>query len=181
MHRALPAAVLTALVLALSGCGGSGGGGGGNDDGDAKASKAISDSLMKNNSSTTKLLKLTRKDADCIGDGLVDKVGTERLQKYGLLTKDNTSKSGINDVTMSATDARATTKVLFGCTDVEAMMESAIIRSGSIPAKVKTCVTRTLTEDNLRPVFDEMFQGKQDEATKALTGPITKCAAAGVG
>jgi hypothetical protein len=172
MHRALPAAVLTALVLALSGCGGG--------DDDAKASKAISDSLMKN-SSSSKLLTMKRKDADCIGKGLVDKVGTEKLQKYGLLTKDNTSKSGINDVKMSATDAKSTTKVLFGCTDVEAMMESAITKSGSINAKVKACVTKALTEDNLRPMFDEIFQGKQDEATKALTGPITKCAAAGIG
>lgn len=171
MHRALPAAVLTALVLALSGCGG-------NDD--ATASKAISDSLMKSSGdSSTKLLTMKRKDADCIGDGLVDKVGTENLKKYGLLTKDNKSKTGINDVKMSATDAKATTKVLFGCTDVEAMMESAITKSGSISAKVKTCVTKTLTEDTLRPVFDEMFQGKQDEASKALTGPIAKCAMTG--
>lgn len=173
MHRALPAAVLTAFVLALSGCGGGD---------DATAAKAISDSLMKDNSSSaTQLLTMKRKDADCIGDGLVDKVGTDKLKKYGLLTEDNKSKTGINDVKMSATDAKATTTVLFDCTDVEAMMESAVTKTGSLPAKVKTCVTKALTEDTLRPLFDEIFQGNQDEATKALTGPITKCAVAGVG
>ncbi len=180
MHRALPAAALAALVLSVGGCAGSDGGGGGNSD-DAKASKAIADSIMKSGDGSTQLLSMKRKDADCIGDGLVDKIGTEKLRTYGLLTKDNASKGAINDVSMSAKDAKATTKVLFGCTDVEAMMNAAVSKSGSLPKKVKACVTRTLTEATLRPVFDQMFQGNQDEASKALTGPITKCAIPGVG
>jgi hypothetical protein len=176
MHRALPAAVLAALVLAVGGCAGSDGA-----DADAKASKAIADSIMKNDDSSAKLLSMKRKDADCIGDGLVDKVGTERLQKYGLLTKDNTAKGAINDVSMSAKDAKATTSVLFGCTDVEGMMNTAINQSGSLSKKVKACVSKALTEDTLRPVFDQMFQGNQDDASKALTGPMAKCAVAGIG
>ena len=82
MHRALAAVVLAALVLAVGGCG--------NDD--ATASKAISDSIMKSRPGSADLLTMKRKDADCIGDGLVEKVGTEKLQKYGLLTKDNKAK-----------------------------------------------------------------------------------------
>jgi hypothetical protein len=30
-------------------------------------------------------------------------------------------------------------------------------------------------------VFDQMFQGNPDEASKALTGPISKCAVPGAG
>jgi hypothetical protein len=177
MHRALPAAALAALVLSVGGCAGSVGGG----SDDAKASEAIADSIMKSGDGSTKLLSMKRKDADCIGNGLVDEVGTAKLQKYGLLTEDNTSKGAINDVSMSAADAEATTNVLFGCTDVEAMMNAAVSESGSLPKKVKACVARTLTEKTLRPVFDQMFQGKQDEASKALTGPITRCAIPGLG
>jgi hypothetical protein len=176
MHRALPAAALAALLLGVSGCAGGDGG-----DTDATASKAIADSIMKSGDSSAKLLSMKREDADCIGKGLVDKVGTEKLRKYGLLTKDNTSKNAINDVSMSPEDAKATTTVLFGCTDVEAMMNSAISQSGNLSKKIKACVTRTLTEDTLRPVFDQMFQGNPDEASKALTGPISKCAVPGAG
>jgi hypothetical protein len=169
MHRTFPAVLFGVAVLSLGACGGS------NDD--AKASKAISDSLMKSSSSSTsKLLTMKRSDADCIGQGLVDKIGTDKLEKYALLTNDLKAKDSISDTTMPARDATVATRVLFACTDVEAMMRSAIDRSSSVPKKMKACVDKALTESTLRPVFDEIFQGRQDEATKALTEPLTKCA-----
>jgi hypothetical protein len=168
LHRSLPAVLLTVALLGVGACGS-------NDD--AKASKSISDSLMKSSSSSTsKLLSMKRKDADCIGDGLVAKVGTDKLKKYGLLTKDLKSKDSISDTKMSAGDAKVATGVLFGCTDVEAMMESAIDKSSSVPKQMKACVDKALTKSTLRPVFEEIFQGKQDQATKSLTEPLTKCA-----
>ncbi len=179
MHRALPAAALAALVLSLSGCSGSS-----SKDADAnanaKASRAIADSIMKSGDSSTKLLSMRRKDADCIGKGLVDEIGTDRLKKYGLLTKDDTAKRAINNVNMSAKDAKATTDVLFRCTDVESMMNTAVSQTGNMSKKAKACVNKALNEKTLRPVFDQMFQGNQDAASKALTGPITKCAMPGM-
>jgi hypothetical protein len=162
MKKTLTAAVLTALAFTLSACGG-------NDD--AEASKAISDSIMKSqnsqDSSASQFLSMKRKDADCIGDGLVDKIGTEKLQKYGLLTKDNKTDKGVGDVKMSASDSESATGVLFDCTDVEGMMQTAITKSG--------------TEKNLRPMFTKIFQGKQEEAQKDLTTPMMKCATGSAG
>ena len=46
-------------------------------------------------------MQVKQKDADCIGNGLVDKVGTEQLQKYGLLTKDLKLNKDVTTVKMS--------------------------------------------------------------------------------
>jgi hypothetical protein len=175
MTKLLSAAVAALLACTLTACG--------NDD-DATASKNISAAMIKAQKSSTgaaQLLALQKKDADCIGDGLVDKVGIDKLQEYGVLTEDMTTKSSVTEVEMSAADAKSATDVLFGCSDIATRMRGAVAKSGSIPKQMQTCVNKVLTEDNLRPMFRKVFEGKQDEAQKALTTPLTKCAAGSAG
>lgn len=170
MSRTATAAVLTALALSVSACGGNA---------DAQASKAISDSIMKSQrsaSATSQFLAMKRRDADCIGKGLVDRIGADQLRKYGLLTKDNKAKAGLAQAKMSAGDAKAATGVLFGCVDVTAMMRSAITNTSSISGAMRSCVTKALGEKSLRDLFTKVFQGDQAGAQKQLTGPLTRCA-----
>jgi len=171
MTKTLAAAVLTVLALSVSACGSS------NDN--AQAAKSISDSIMKSqksSQSTSQFFTMKRKDADCIGKGLVDKIGTDQLQKYGLLTKDNKTKKSVSAVKMSSADAKKATTTLFGCTDVEGMMQSAMNKSGNIPKAMKPCITKTLNEKNLRGMFDAIFQGDQAAAKQKLVQPMMKCA-----
>ena len=190
MTKTLTAAVFAVLLL-LTACGG------GSDsdsssastsssaatsattDDDAKAAKSIADSMVaatKSGSSSSQLLSLNQKDADCIGTGMVDKVGTAQLQKYGMLTKDMEAGTAVAGLKMSKADSEATTEVVFGCTDVEKMMSKAINKTGTIPKQVQGCVKKTLTEDRLRPMFTKIFQGKQAAAQKELTTPLLACA-----
>lgn len=169
MNKTLAAVVTAVLALGLSSCG--------NND-DQQASKAISDSIMKSQSSagnSSRLLDLKRKDADCIGDGLVDKIGTDQLQKYKILTQDLKANKDVTGVTMSAGDAKSATDVLFGCTDVPGMMQKALNSSGQIPAQMKACVSKQLNEANLRPMFEKVFNGKEQEATQGLIQAMSKC------
>lgn len=170
MTKTLSVAVLSVLALALGGCGSSGD--------DAKASKAISDSILKQStgSGSSAFFSMNRKSADCIGKGLVDKIGTSKLQKYGLVTKDLKTGKSVSGLQMKSADAASATDVLFGCTDMSSMMHSAIAKSGSVPKQMQTCIDKTLTEKNLRPIFVQIFEGQQAQATKSLTGPMTKCA-----
>ena len=77
---------------------------------------------------------------------------------------------------MSAGDAKSATDVLFGCTDVETMIKKAMADSGTVPKAMKSCVDKALTEDNLRSMFNQLFQGDSKAANKALVQPMTKCA-----
>jgi Flp pilus assembly protein TadD len=170
MKKTLAAGLLAAMALLLTGCGG-------NDD--AQAAQSISDSIMKEQKSSgqsSQLFSMDKKDADCIGKGLVDKIGADQLQKYGVLTKDNKTKDQVTNVKMSAGDAKSATDVLFKCTDVQGMMQKALDQSGNVPAAMKACVNKVLTEDNLHTMFEKIFAGQQDEAQKALVQPMMKCA-----
>ena len=172
MKTTTAAAAATLLALSLSSCGG-------NDD--AEASKAISASIMKSQSSSgnqaaSQLLSLKKKDADCIGDGLVDKIGADQLREYKLLTKDNEAGKDVTTVKMSEGDAKATTNVLFECTDVPGMMKKAMNSSGRVPAEMRDCVNKTLSDQALRGMFTHVFQGNEEQARKDLIQPMMRCA-----
>jgi hypothetical protein len=174
MKTSLAAATAILLALTLGSCGG-------NDD--AEASQAISASIMKSQSSSgdsaSQLLSLKKKEADCIGSGLVDKIGTDQLKQYKLLTKDNKAGQDVTQVKMSKGDAESATDVLFGCTDVPAMMKKAMNSSGQVPAQMRACVDKTLNEQALRGMFTNVFQGNEEQAKKDLITPMMRCAQSG--
>lgn len=174
MKTSLAAATATLLALTLGSCGS-------NDD--AEASQAISASIMKSQSSSgdsaSQLLSLKKKEADCIGSGLVDKIGTDQLKQYKLLTKDNKAGQNVTQVKMSKGDAESATDVLFGCTDVPGMMKKAMNSSGQVPAQMRGCVDKTLNEQALRGMFTNVFQGNEEQARKDLITPMMKCAQSG--
>ena len=171
MKKTLAAVAAAALTLTLSSCGG-------NDD--AEASQALSASIMKAQASSSdnasSLLSLKQKEADCIGDGLVDKIGTEQLKKYKMLTSDNKASKDVTSVKMSAGDAKKATDVLFGCTDVPGMMNKAMTSSGQVPVAMQDCVKKTLNETSLRAMFTHVFTGDEAAARKDLVEPMMKCA-----
>lgn len=162
-----------ALLLALSACGG------GNDD--AEAAKAISDSIMASQEDQTggdaQMFAMPREDADCIGEGFVDEIGTEKLQEYGFLTEDLKAAEDFTNVEMSEGDATAAADTVLGCTDVQAMMSKAM---GEVDAATRECFEEVLTEDALRSLFTKMFSGQQEEAGQELIAPMMECAAPGL-
>ena len=170
MRRTLAAAGIVALALTATGCGGN------NDD--AKAAKSLSDKIVSSQKSgaSAQFFSLKRKDADCIGKGFVDKIGTDKLQKYGILDKNLKAKQSVDSVKMSAGDATSATDVFFGCVDVTGMVKKEIGNSGQIPQQMQPCVNKTLTDKNLRPVFTKFFEGNQQDAQKSLVQPMMKCA-----
>lgn len=170
MSLSRPAALLAASLLTLTACGG------GNDD--AEAAKAISDSIMKSqedqSGATAQMFAMPREDADCIGEGFVEAVGTEQLQEYGFLTEDLEAADDFTDVEMSEEDAGAAADTLLECADVQEMMSQAM---GEVDAKTRECLEEVLTEDALRSLFTKMFSGQQEEAGQELIAPMMECAA----
>lgn len=169
MTRATTAAVLAALSLLLVGCGAQD---------EDKASTAIADSISKaQKSGGPAQLDVTDKEADCIGNGWVETIGTDKLQKYGVLTEDMRAEKLLTEVsTLSSTDAESATSVLFDCADIPGIMKKLVAGSNQVPKKMQTCINSALTEKNLRPYLEKNFQGKAEEAQKELAAPMTKCA-----
>lgn len=167
MKQSLVAAVLAVLAVTTAGC----------NNADATASKSISDSIMKDQqSSSSSVMKVNRKGADCIGNGLVDKIGTDKLQKYGLLTKDLKMNKDVTSVKMSAKDANSAADTFFGCTDVMGMMKKAMEQGGNVSPKVQACIDKALTKDSVHSMFVAMFSGHQSQATKELSSRLMTCA-----
>jgi hypothetical protein len=166
------AAAAVALLLAVTACGGG--------DEDAEAAKAISDSIVaegKGQGGADQIFAMKRKDADCIGEGFVDKIGVEKLQEYGFLTEDLKTADELTEVTMSTEDAGAASDTLFSCVDVQEMMTGAM---GDVDAKTRKCLEGVMTEDALRELFTKMFSGKREEAGQELVEPMMECATAGL-
>jgi hypothetical protein len=169
--RAL-AAVATTLLLGLTACSGGGGAAGPSED-DQKAADAISSSIMKEQKSAgADVFSMKQEEADCIGEGFVDEIGTEKLQKYGFLTKDLEANESLTTVKMSTADAEAAADTLFDCADVQQMMLGSM---GDLDAKTKKCIQGVMTEDALHGLFVKMFSGKQEEAGQELIAPMMKC------
>lgn len=175
MRPVLAATVAVALGLTVSGCAGA--------DDDAEASRAISASIVKQQRSADgpgALLSLRRKEARCIGDGLVKRIGVDRLRKSGMLTDDNKVKGSVTSAKLSEGDARKATSVLFDCADVEAMVEKGLARSGNISKEMLPCVNKVVDDKSLRSMFSDYFQGDKN-APQALVRPMMRCVGGNTG
>ncbi len=156
------AAILACLALffPLAGCG--------NND-DEKAAKALSDSLMKGNQ-----FKVKKKEADCIGDKMVSKIGVDKLQEYKLLTKD-LEIAKLDNIKMSKKDSSSAADSITGCTDAEQMVEKLL--TGSVTdATAKKCIADVVDDKIVHTLLAASFSGDSSEATKLLQGPMMECA-----
>lgn len=163
-------ALLLAALLGLAGCGGGT---------EETAKSSIADSLMKQqpDQPAAKMLSLERDEAECIADGMVDGIGVDQLQEYGMLTEEGTVDQSVGDVKLSRKDAETLTDAMFSCTDVRQMVRKSLAKEmGDQDKAVRACVDKVLTEDALRSMFVAVFSGNSDDASKELVGPLMNCA-----
>lgn len=158
-------AAVAGLLLTLTACGGGD---------DEQAAKAIADSIMKEQkaSGSSDVFQMQQEEADCIGEGFVAEIGTDKLTEYGFLTEDLKAADKLSDVKMATEDARAAADTLFDCADVQKMMTDSM---GEMDPKTRSCIEDVMTEDALRQLFTKMFSGKQEEASQELIEPMMKC------
>ncbi len=162
--RARSGATGLALLLALGACGSG-------DDG--KAADAISESLTAEND---EVLKVTDEQADCVGEGFVDEIGTDKLTEYGILTEDLEASDEALDTKMEQADAEAAAGVLVDCTDAAELFSDAMFQGEDIPAEAQACIDEALTDDVVEDFFTATFAQDEALATEAMT-PLQECMA----
>ncbi|WP_134772975.1 hypothetical protein [Ornithinimicrobium flavum] len=161
--RALIVAGALALSVPLAACGG---------DEEAQAAEAISTSMMEESDEE---FPVAQDEADCVGEGLVDRVGVEQLQEYGMLTDDLQVDDSVSDVTMEEADADAAAEVFVGCVDAQAMLIEQMGQDGTMTEEQQECVAEAFDDETLTGMFSLIFQGKEDEATSGVMGPRFAC------
>ena len=145
-----------ALLFALAACGGG-------DDG--KAADAISESLTAEND---ELFQVTEEQADCVGEGFVDEIGTDKLTEYGILTEDLEASDETLGTKMEQADAEAAAGVIVECTDAEKLFSDAMSQGQEIPAEAQACIDEALTDDVLEDFFTATFAQDGELATEAM-------------
>jgi hypothetical protein len=182
MKKTLAAVVIAGLAMTTTACNGDNGDASSDpaSAGDAKAASSISSSIMEQQKSGS-AMPLKQGEADCIGKGLVDTIGTDQLQKYKVVTADYKLNKQVTSVTMSHGDAVKATDTFFGCADVLGMVKAAMSESGQMPPQVKTCIDKSLKKDDVHDMFVGMFEGKAAQATAGLQQSLTKCASLAAG
>lgn len=161
--RLVALAACALLLLPVAGCGGNGD--------DEKAARELSKSLRADDND----LPVSKKQADCIADDMVENVGTEDLQKYGILDKDLKAKDEVGEVKMSKDDAEGAADAMMNCVDAQKLVVDAV--GTSLGEEAGKCLEDSLEDDAIREFFVGLFSGDQDEASKKLVEPMMKCAA----
>jgi len=140
---------------------------------DATASKAIANSIMDSNDST---FEVTQDQADCVGEGMVEDIGTDQLVEYGSITEDNEASDGLESVKMSEGDAHSAADVMQDCADIKEIFTGAM---GDLHEEAQTCIDEKLTNDILNEFLVSVFMDDQDAGNEGLMGALTECMSAG--
>jgi hypothetical protein len=169
MKRTALAAAM-ASVLVLGGCGGSE---------EDTAKESISAYLVEQQAEG-QMIRLGEEGADCIADDMVEGIGVEQLQEYGLIDEDGEVVEDARTTEMEREDAEVMVDAVFDCTDVMATMEEELATAmGEQSPEVRECLQDALTEDLVREALVANFSGNEQEAQEKLMGPLAACMTGG--
>lgn len=159
--RAIGAAAL--LALSLTACGASD---------DDKAADALAAGMMDE---AGEELALDQEQADCVGQGMVEKVGTDQLVEYGILNKDlEYGELEVGGIKMSEADAAATADVFVDCVGTDFVGNLLQTEASALPDAARECIEEKLTDDVMRELLTASFEGDQVAAAKAMS-PLMAC------
>lgn len=166
MRIRLAGIVTLGLALALGGCGGS--------NEERQARDAIAASMLESDDDT---FAVTEEQANCVGDGFVDRIGVDRLQEYGLLSEDLSSGEDVGDLSMAQEDADEAADVMLDCMDIRESIMSEF--DAEIPAgneETRQCVEESLSDDVLRSFLSAVISGNDTQAEQELmSGGLLTC------
>jgi hypothetical protein len=159
--------LIAALLMTVTACGG------GDDSADANTAKSnISDSLMEGAGGDDSVFD--QDAADCFGDKVVDEVGVEKLQEYGVLDDDLSVRDDISDTKMSEDDAGKAADAFTDCVDFEEFFEATFAGDDETDQEVVDCLREAIDEDRFHDIMKAGFAGDQQAAQEAME-PAMKC------
>ena len=157
-------AVLAALTLLLSGCGAD----------EDKAKENIKAKMLEEEQIAG--TKVTDDDAACLSDGIVDEIGTEKLQEYGLLNDDLEVEESVGEVKMDKGDADSMATVFVDCMDAEKLIEEQFSSMASqMTDEQKECINDVLDEEKVKEIMSLAFQGDTAAMGSLMQEDMMEC------
>lgn len=162
MKLRLATAAVAALILPLAACG--------NAD-DEKAAEGVSKSLQSGEEGD---LKLSKDDADCVGEKMVDELGRDKLVEYKILDKDyNATDKDTDPGDMSKGDAEKSADAFEECTDLKKLLMDEM--DSDVPEEVSSCLNDKISESDVRDFMAANFAGDDEGGQKILTDAAGEC------
>jgi hypothetical protein len=149
------------MALSLSACG--------NDE--QAASEAIAAWVMEGSDEGS---GVTRQGADCVGDGMVEEIGIDKLIEYRILTEDLEVSKGLDNVEMSRADAGSAAEVMMDCADVKQIYTSAL---GDLTEDARACVEENLGDQVIHEFLVARFMDELEEGQQAVVTALQECMA----
>jgi hypothetical protein len=174
MKRVLVIAVVAVLFLGACGDDDDGGGAlnGGGGDLNAEEQEMADKISAELQSGEEDDLPLTPEQADCVGSGMVEAVGVEKLSTIDFAADEV-------EFLLSPEDAEEAADVMVSCVDIQEAFAESFTADGSVSQESAQCIADKLDDDMLKDFFAQVFQGNDDEPsaefTRAITDGMTDC------
>jgi hypothetical protein len=169
--RTCALAVALAVVLALAGCT--------DQKSDEERAVAALRADMVADAGMTTRRPVDDRQTGCVAKGMVDTLGLETLQHYGLLTDELRAGEPIEGVELKHEDADALAEVFAGCMDLESLMEREIVSgldlSGRRKQRAAGCVRDTVTAEQVRRSMALELRGARNSVVEQLRGDLESC------
>lgn len=148
--RKLPAALaLAALCLTTSACGQS-----------EEAKASLSRSFQKEDLGQT---DVSREQAECMADGIVDGVGVDQLKEYEVLSDDGTVNDNLGETELSEEDADTVASALVDCIGAEEIVEAQMLQD-QMSEQQRTCLLDSIDAEQLTALIASGFRGGEPDA-----------------
>lgn len=156
-------ALLFAALLTLTACGG----------GEDEAKDNIRSSLLENDELAG--TAVTDDEATCLADGMVDEIGTEKLQEIGLLDEDNNVVEEAQPDDLDEADADKLAGTIVACVDVQELMNEQMgPMMEQMDETQQECITDAFDDDTIIALISSSFQGEEPD-TAALQEAVMEC------
>ena len=151
----------------------------GNDDED-QAKDNIKTALLEEDAGLAASADITEEQAECVSNGMVDELGVEKLQDYGLLNNDLEVQEDPQAADMDRGDAESMARVFVGCVDVEKIFQEQFAENGAgLSKKQQDCIRKAVDVEVIEKVLADTFQGEDADPTAQLQDELMACIAGG--
>ena len=146
MRQLTPAIIcLLAFSMVAAACGGDDDGGGSDlSSGERALADAIADQLLDDPDDD---LPMTRAQAQCISEGMVDDVGLDKLVEIGLSEEAVRAGTGPDDVDVPDEVVNDFVDVMMDCVDMAALMVAGMTEDGDVSEDSAKCLADGIVED----------------------------------